>query len=144
MSPSRKMLLRLPHSSPPSAPPQYPSEAVHPNAGHRGMQSALSKWGSALNHVGVFTFAPLSPSLPAERTSFLLLLTPTSSKFTPLFLIQFVKSQMIVRKMRDFKGFSHYLTSVILVTTFPGWLQKDKSTVFVFKRFKTRMRRNKK
>lgn len=49
----RKVFLRPPHSIPPSAHPQHPSEAMCPNTGQYGMQWVPGRQLLALNHMGV-------------------------------------------------------------------------------------------
>lgn len=59
----RKVLLRSPHSIPPSPAPQHPNEALCPNAGQCGLQWVPRKQLLALNCMGVLL--ALLPWTPA-------------------------------------------------------------------------------
>lgn len=54
----RKVFPRPPHSIPPFAPPQHPSEAMCPNIGQCGMWRVPGRQLLALNHMGIL-LAPL-------------------------------------------------------------------------------------
>lgn len=92
MTTIRKMLPRPPHSILPFIPPQHPSEAVYPSAGHGGMQSVPNKHLLALNHMDVlWTLLLWTPAcqnnlLPSIPHSYLLWI------HLILFFILFVKS----------------------------------------------------